>query len=107
MLFRSCSVSQSRYGYPDTKWKLDLKKIEELRGMQKDILSSYSRMVKPSGYLMYATCSILPIENEQQVERFLSEQPTGRWKKISSLNIDPSQGQGDGFFAALLQRIDM
>ncbi|MFA4923001.1 MAG: RsmB/NOP family class I SAM-dependent RNA methyltransferase, partial [Ignavibacteriaceae bacterium] len=52
---------------PDAKWKLSPQRIEELNALQKRILESYSSMVKPSGKIVYSTCSILPSENELQI----------------------------------------
>ena len=87
---------------PDTKWKLSLEELEELKKTQREILSSYSQMVRPGGHLVYATCSFLKSENENQVESFLEK--NSNWTLIKSLRIDPDQGDGDGFFAALLKR---
>ncbi|MDV7398481.1 16S rRNA (cytosine(967)-C(5))-methyltransferase, partial [Arthrospira platensis SPKY1] len=64
---------------PDAKWKLDTPFIEKVKQTQQDILRAYPRMLKPGGLLVYATCSILPTENERQVEAFLKEQ-NGKFK---------------------------
>ena len=56
---------------PDAKWKMNPDFLEEIKVTQSEILDSYSRMVKPGGDLVYATCSILPSENEKQVKAFL------------------------------------
>ena len=57
---------------PDAKWKLQPEFLDNIRATQKELLFCYSRMVKPGGKLVYATCSILPSENEMQVKAFLS-----------------------------------
>ncbi|MEM1217032.1 MAG: methyltransferase domain-containing protein, partial [Bacteroidota bacterium] len=57
---------------PDSKWKLSADFVKSIQQTQQEILQSYSRMVKPNGKLIYATCSILPSENERQVEQFLA-----------------------------------
>ena len=57
---------------PDAKWKMQPEFIEKIKKTQQEILNSYSRMVKPGGKLVYATCSILPSENNEQVEKFLA-----------------------------------
>src|SRR5690606_31146175 len=49
---------------PDTKWKLTEESIEKVRKTQQEILQSYPSMVKPGGQMVYATCSILPSENQ-------------------------------------------
>ena len=85
---------------PDAKWKLNLKFIEELKEIQYNILTKYSSMVKPGGKLVYATCSILPSENELQVNKFLKENPN--FKLIREHNTDPITEECDGFYMALL-----
>jgi 16S rRNA (cytosine967-C5)-methyltransferase len=57
---------------PDAKWKLKPSDLEELIGVQRNILDSAWRLVKPGGRLIYATCSLLEQENEQQVDAFLA-----------------------------------
>jgi 16S rRNA (cytosine967-C5)-methyltransferase len=85
---------------PDAKWKLSLQQIQDLRSLQKQILEDYSMMVKPGGVLVYATCSVLPSENELQVQAFLKQNPD--WTLAQQLRLDPDQVAGDGFFAARL-----
>lgn len=85
---------------PDSKWKLSPEEIDRLLALQSEILRSYSRMVKPGGVLVYATCSLLPSENSRQVERFQGE----GWRLLESLSVLPDEGRGDGFYAAKLQR---
>lgn len=89
---------------PDTKYKLSLERIQELLKIQQDILSVYSKMVKPGGYLVYATCSVLPIENESQIQNFLAAH-SDSWTLVHQWSNEPSANSGDGFFAAKLQRI--
>lgn len=89
---------------PDTKYKLSIERIQELLKIQQDILRVYANMVKPGGYLVYATCSVLPVENEQQVKIFLDSH-LDSWKLVKEWNNDPSDKNGDGFFAAKLQRL--
>lgn len=89
---------------PDTKYKLSLERVEELLKIQQDILRVYSNMVKPGGFLVYATCSVLPIENEAQIKIFL-ENNSDSWTLVKEWNNDPSEKNGDGFFAAKLQRV--
>ncbi|HCN77885.1 MAG TPA: RNA methyltransferase, partial [Verrucomicrobiales bacterium] len=86
---------------PDAKWKLRPEEIARLIVQQQEILQSYSRMVKPGGKMVYATCSILPAENEKQVQAFLVAQ-NGRWTLEEELHIDPAKTGHDGFYAARL-----
>jgi 16S rRNA (cytosine967-C5)-methyltransferase len=54
---------------PDAKWKLRPEFIDNIRKVQ-SVLESYSKIVKPGGKLVYATCSILPSENQEQIACF-------------------------------------
>jgi 16S rRNA (cytosine967-C5)-methyltransferase len=89
---------------PDTKWKLTPEFLDEIRKTQGEILSSYSRMVRPGGQLVYATCSILPSENQLQVSQFLSSEPGKEFKLVKEETISPAQSGFDGFYMALLQK---
>jgi 16S rRNA (cytosine967-C5)-methyltransferase len=57
---------------PDAKWKLTLEDLTELEQVQRSILDSAWRLVKPGGRLVYATCSLLAEENEAQIDAFLA-----------------------------------
>ncbi|MFN7027502.1 MAG: RsmB/NOP family class I SAM-dependent RNA methyltransferase, partial [Pseudorhizobium sp.] len=54
---------------PDTKWRLTQKNLDERVAQQQDALAEAATFVKPGGNLVYITCSVLPDENEQQIER--------------------------------------
>ncbi|HRG37418.1 MAG TPA: class I SAM-dependent methyltransferase, partial [Bacteroidia bacterium] len=56
---------------PDSKWKLDMEEIERVKKIQRDILSQFPEMTKVGGKMVYATCSILPSEGEEQIKWFL------------------------------------
>ncbi len=56
---------------PDAKWKLSPEFIENVKELQQHILQDYCNMLKKDGLMVYSTCSILPSENERQVEKFL------------------------------------
>ncbi len=87
---------------PDTKWKLQPDHLDRVRSIQKDILDSYTKMLKTGGMCVYATCSILPSENEKQVAGFLTRN-TG-FKLIEEQRISPAKAS-DGFYMALLQKV--
>src|SRR5690606_16889024 len=57
---------------PDAKWKLSLEFIETIKKEQEKILNDYSKLLKVGGAMVYATCSILESENQQQVQKFLA-----------------------------------
>lgn len=88
---------------PDSKWRLTLSRIDELKKIQSDILSRYWVMVKPKGKMVYATCSILPSENEQQVRQFI-EGSNGRFVLEDEKKISPYDSGFDGFYMARLRR---
>jgi len=60
---------------PDSRWNLSQQNLDDLVALQQSILQSAKRLVKPGGRLLYATCSMLNEENEQQIERFLENNP--------------------------------
>lgn len=86
---------------PDSKWKITPEFLGQIRHTQYDILSHYSQMVKPGGKLVYATCSILPSESENQVQRFLQEQGQ-QWTLQSETRTSPARDGFDGFYMASL-----
>ncbi len=88
---------------PDAKWKLKPEFIDRIRATQQEIIQSYSRMVKPGGKMVYATCSILPSENGAQVAKFLEKNP-GEFELIRENTILPQDEGYDGFYMALLQK---
>ncbi|HEX4923768.1 MAG TPA: class I SAM-dependent methyltransferase [Bdellovibrionales bacterium] len=86
---------------PDSKWKTSPKQLESINSLQREILSAYPRMVKPGGVLVYSTCSLLPSENERQVEWFLSQ--NSGWTLEDQKHFWPDEGF-DGFYMARLRR---
>ena len=90
---------------PDSKWKLEPEFLERIKGVQQDILQRYSKMVKPGGKLVYATCSILPEENSEQVQTFMDSEAGNAFEFVKEQNIYASEHGYDGFYMALLQRM--
>lgn len=104
---------------PDLKWRQHPESLQELVDLQARILRQASRCVAPGGRLVYATCSVLPEENERQVEAFLAENPEFTLLDASKIVQDrcenltlegpwlamrPDRHGTDGFFAAVLER---
>jgi 16S rRNA (cytosine967-C5)-methyltransferase len=103
---------------PDLKWRHGAAAVAELVEKQKRILASAARLVKPGGRLVYATCSILPEENEAIADAFQAAHPEFRplgadavlaAQKITldtgpRLRLWPHLHGTDGFFAALFER---
>ncbi|MFM2009949.1 MAG: hypothetical protein RLZZ479_340 [Bacteroidota bacterium] len=89
---------------PDAKWKLQPEFIDNIRKVQAEVLENYSKIVKPGGKLVYATCSILPSENQEQVQRFLTTEIGKQFQFIEDRKILASESGFDGFYMALLER---
>lgn len=89
---------------PDSKWKLQPEFLDKIKGVQQQILQDYSKMVKPGGKMVYATCSILPEENTEQVKRFMDSEIGKDFSFIKEANIYASKSGFDGFYMALLER---
>lgn len=109
---------------PDLKWRQSLQAVQELTAKQAAILESAARLVKPGGRLVYATCSVLPEENEAIAEAFAAAHPdfvpleagellaqlkveqatdlcSGGGSSARYLRLWPHRHQTDGFFAAI------
>ncbi|KAF2517098.1 RsmB/NOP family class I SAM-dependent RNA methyltransferase [Flavobacterium foetidum] len=89
---------------PDSKWKLQPEFIDNIRKVQSEVLESYSKIVKPGGKLVYATCSVLPSENQEQVEKFLKTEIGKQFNFIEDRKMLASESGFDGFYMALLER---
>ncbi len=86
---------------PDSKWKIDEDFINRIKTEQENILQNYSKILKKGGKMVYATCSILPSENGEQVRKFLAE--NAEFALVKEESIMPSDGY-DGFYMALIER---
>ena len=89
---------------PDTKWKLSPESIDKMVAVQQDILQNYSSLLKPDGIMVYATCSILPIENQDQVEAFLASESGQNFELIEDQKVLAHESGFDGFYIAKLRR---
>ena len=89
---------------PDSKWKLQPEFIENIKKVQQEVLQSYSKMVKPGGKMVYATCSILPSENRKQVDKFLTSESGKEFTFVKEKNVFAHISGFDGFYMALLEK---
>ncbi|MDP2540649.1 RNA methyltransferase [Tenacibaculum discolor] len=89
---------------PDSKWKLQPEFLDKIRGTQQEVLQQYSKMVKSGGKMVYATCSVLPSENQQQVEFFLASDAGKDFKFVKDEKVLSHKSGFDGFYMALLER---
>src|SRR5690554_3883838 len=90
---------------PDSKWKLQPEFIEKIKKTQEQVLADYSKMVKTGGKLVYATCSVLPSENEQQIKKFLKTEFGQNFRFIKDEKVLAHQSGFDGFYMCLMERV--
>ncbi len=117
-----CSGSGVYGRHPDRKWEFNEERLAFYVKEQRSILKNNAALIKPGGYLVYATCSIIPEENGKQIEHFLSTHPNFELVSVydelkdhgiriphdpsdKNLQILPHQFQSDGFFVSKLKRI--
>lgn len=89
---------------PDSKWKLQPEFLENIKKVQQDILQQYSKMVKNGGKLVYATCSVLPSENQHQIAEFLTSESGKDFKLVKDNKVLAHISGFDGFYMAQLER---
>lgn len=112
-----CSGAGTWRRNPDARWRALGAGLDNLLPLQAGILASAARLVKPGGRLVYATCSMLPEENEEQVAAFLAAHPAFHVAPLREaapqltdsahpdfLSLTPARHDTDGFFAAVMQR---
>lgn len=105
-----CSATGVIRRHPDIRWLRKAADIAALATLQQQILIQIWPLLKPGGTLLYATCSVLPAENQQQIQQFLAHHPDASAVALG-LDITASQWQllpgeqaADGFFYAKLQK---
>ena len=87
---------------PDTKWKVSLESLEKVQKTQQELLQAYPSMLKKGGQLVYATCSILPSENEEQVKKFLASEAGKDFELLEECKVFAQESGFDGFYIARL-----
>lgn len=116
LLDAPCSATGVIRRHPDIKWLREQQDIAALSQLQRQILEALWARLKVGGTLLYATCSILKQENQQQLEAFLAQQPNAKAVAIFEQLQQPENGQlgqqffpqqdgGDGFYYAKLTKI--
>ncbi|TXH33839.1 MAG: RsmB/NOP family class I SAM-dependent RNA methyltransferase [Rhodospirillaceae bacterium] len=115
-----CSGTGTWRRNPDARWRLKPGDIGELSDLQRRILDSAARLVKPGGRLIYATCSLLPVENTDHLAWIAEHLPDFElvplqkvWGEAigtacpvagETLSLTPARNGTDGFFTAVFQR---
>ncbi len=109
LLDAPCSATGVIRRHPDIKWLRKEEDIAELAALQSKILNALWARLKPNGILLYATCSILPEENTQQIQQFIANMPNAKLlemdfhrEKMLEKQFFPQNHGGDGFFYAKL-----
>jgi 16S rRNA (cytosine967-C5)-methyltransferase len=112
LLDAPCSATGIIRRHPDIKWHRKPRDIEQLVQTQAQLLDNLWLLLKPNGRMLYATCSVLPVENSQQIRDFLARTPNATLEPLSLPNghdtrfgtqLLPTDAYlGDGFFYALL-----
>lgn len=112
LLDAPCSGLGTLHKRPDLRWRQTLDNTRELSQLQRELLEQVANWVKPNGILVYATCTLNPVENEQVVQSFLDSHP--QWQLSTPqtalatapgwLKILPHHHHLDGFFIAYLSR---
>jgi 16S rRNA (cytosine967-C5)-methyltransferase len=97
-----CSGTGTLRRNPDMKWKFDEQMIERLTQEQRQIFKEALSYLKPGGHIVYATCSILPQENEQQAAHFLNHFPLEQIDQ--PFTSTPVAGEMDGFFGIVFKK---
>lgn len=113
LLDAPCSATGVIRRHPDIKWLRQENDIVELVALQQRILKALWQRLKPNGTLLYATCSILPEENREQIEHFLEQTPNAQLEPMQFhaetvlyKQFLPQQAGGDGFFYAKLRKVE-
>lgn len=113
LLDAPCSATGVIRRHPDIKWLRQETDIASLVELQRQILTALWAKLKPNGVLLYATCSLLPEENQWQIQRFLQqnrnaellELPFARGENTVGFQFIPTENGGDGFYYAKLRKI--
>ncbi len=98
---------------PEIKFRKSLSDLKRLSQLQSEIILNASRYLKVNGELVYSTCTLSPLENEQVIERFLNENKNFKLKNFklfneekASFTLFPHKYRTDGFFIAKLVKTD-
>jgi len=109
-----CSGTGTWRRQPELRWRLKPGRLAELTAIQDGLLDQAAGLTAPGGRLIYATCSILPVENQDRIAAFLARNPAfslvnlGAERQLPGLGTDfhasPASTGTDGFYCAVLQR---
>ena len=112
-----CSATGVIRRHPEIKWRRTPGDVARLAARQRRILDAVAPRVRPGGVLVYATCSLEPEENADQIDRFLQDNPAWRRQPPTAAegiaealisdagDFRTEPGEMDGFFASRLERL--
>ncbi len=103
LLDAPCSGLGTLARHPDARWRVTPQSIRGLLPQQQALLDGLLPLLAPKGVLVYATCTIHPDENQQQIQALLKRHPSLCLEQESQLWPDQASG-GDGFYSAVLKR---
>jgi 16S rRNA (cytosine967-C5)-methyltransferase len=106
--------------HPEARWRLTLERLDQHVEEQKNILAAAAKLITLGGRLVYATCSLLDQENQQQITTFLADHPDFKlmpvreiWARSvgtecptagNELRLSPATTNTDGFYCAVMER---
>lgn len=112
-----CSGTGTWRRQPELRWRLTPQRLADLTAIQDGLLDEAARHTAPGGLILYATCSVLPVENRDRVQAFLARRPefslvnlADGWAEplppglAADFRASPARTGTDGFFAAGLRR---
>jgi 16S rRNA (cytosine967-C5)-methyltransferase len=97
-----CSNLGTLAGRPDARWRKTPEQIDELAGLQSELLDAAADRLRPGGVLVYSVCTISPREGPEQVDAFLERHP--QLREASRRQTLPHRDGTDGFFIARMER---
>ena len=89
---------------PHIKWRFDPEQMKKTLEIQAELLKNYSKLCKKGGFLNYSTCSIMSVENENQIANFLNSVDGESFEKVTERLIVPNEMDADGFYFAKLRK---
>ncbi|MFB2880278.1 16S rRNA (cytosine(967)-C(5))-methyltransferase [Floridanema aerugineum] len=111
-----CSGLGTLHRHADARWRQTPENVKELAILQRELLDSGSKYVKPGGILVYSTCTLHPLENEQVIKNFLTTHPNWQIELPATnspiysfvtpsgwIKVLPHREQMDGFFMVRLR----
>lgn len=101
LLDAPCSGLGTLARHADARWRITPAAIDALVELQQSLLAGVAPLLRPAGRLVYATCTVHPRENQQQIAAFLAAHPG--WQLRVEQQLWPRPQGGDGFYAAVLQ----